>query len=48
MFGGNEITEPIYTIDHVKPRSAGGGNSLSNLELCCQECNQNKGNKWLQ
>ena len=32
------------TIDHVIPRSRGGGNTWSNLVTCCKKCNQKKGN----
>ncbi len=32
------------TIDHMKPRSAGGTNRLSNLVLACAPCNHAKGN----
>ena len=35
------------TIDHVHPRSLGGGD-LRNLVAACQSCNQQKGsNNWL-
>jgi len=35
------------TIDHVHPRSMGGGD-LRNLVAACQSCNQRKGsNNWL-
>jgi len=30
------------TIDHVIPRSRGGGNTWSNLVTCCKKCNQKK------
>ncbi len=30
------------TIDHVVPRSAGGGNESGNLVLCCRSCNCKK------
>jgi CRISPR/Cas system Type II protein with McrA/HNH and RuvC-like nuclease domain len=33
------------TIDHVIPRSRGGGNTWTNLVTCCSRCNVYKGNK---
>ena len=33
------------TIDHVMPRSRGGGNTWKNLVACCSRCNVYKGNK---
>ena len=30
------------SIDHIKPLSKGGGNDLSNLQLCCAPCNNAK------
>lgn len=32
------------TVDHVIPRSKGGGDQMSNLVTCCYLCNQRKGN----
>ena len=31
-------------IEHIVPRSRGGGNRVSNLTLACRGCNQSKGN----
>ena len=31
------------TIDHINPRSKGGGNEWTNLVACCRRCNQRKG-----
>jgi 5-methylcytosine-specific restriction endonuclease McrA len=36
---------PLH-IDHVKPWSAHGGNSLNNLVVSCQECNLIASDKW--
>ena len=35
-------------IDHVQPRSKGGTMSPNNLALACHECNQAKGNQWVE
>lgn len=36
---------PATTIDHVVPRSRGGGNSWANLVACCRPCNQRKADR---
>jgi 5-methylcytosine-specific restriction endonuclease McrA len=33
------------TIDHVVPRSRGGGDDLANLALACRRCNAEKGDQ---
>ncbi len=33
------------TLDHVIPKSRGGGNEWTNLVTCCFKCNLKKGNK---
>jgi len=35
------------TIDHILPKSKGGGNTWSNLVTCCSPCNLKKGDKLL-
>lgn len=35
--------EHAGTLDHVVPRSRGGSNRLSNIQLLCFACNQIKG-----
>lgn len=31
------------TVDHIVPRSAGGNEEFSNLQLLCRRCNEEKG-----
>ena len=35
------------TIDHVQPKSRGGGDTWENLVACCLRCNNKKGDKTL-
>ena len=37
-----ELTERTATIDHIRPRSRGGGNGKRNLTLSCKRCNMLK------
>jgi hypothetical protein len=40
-----DVRSPLYaTRDHQIPLSKGGKNSMSNIVLCCRECNEKKGN----
>lgn len=36
------------TIDHIVPRSKGGGNTWDNLVTCCSKCNNQKDSKTLE
>lgn len=36
--------ETMITVDHIVPKSKGGGNEMSNLQPLCIECNGRKGN----
>ncbi|MGB3636178.1 MAG: HNH endonuclease [Rivularia sp. (in: cyanobacteria)] len=33
------------TLEHLKPKSKGGSNSLENLRLACVPCNKSRGNR---
>lgn len=35
--------EREVTLDHIIPKSAGGGNDPSNIYTCCLECNSKRG-----
>jgi 5-methylcytosine-specific restriction endonuclease McrA len=35
-----------YHIDHIRPFSAGGGNNIGNICLCCPRCNRTAFNYW--
>jgi 5-methylcytosine-specific restriction protein A len=42
---GKKITDDAdLTVDHLVPLSRGGRHELSNLKICCADCNFNKGN----
>ena len=43
--GGCEVLFPYrnLTVDHVVPRSKGGGDAIANLQLLCGACNSTKG-----
>lgn len=34
-----------FTIDHVRPQSAGGGDHPDNLALACRNCNERRSNR---
>lgn len=37
--------DSILQVDHIKPRSLGGTNDLSNLQTLCAPCNRGKSNR---
>ena len=43
-----KLTKGTSTLDHVVPRSKGGGLTWDNIVLCCMACNQKKGSKTLE
>lgn len=48
LYGYNEHHhEVMLTMDHIMPRSKGGGSVLVNLQLLCKVCNMLKKNKLL-
>ena len=34
------------TLDHVRPKSKGGGHTFSNLKIAHMKCNTSRGNDW--
>jgi len=41
---GNSMLIDKLTIEHLRPKSRGGSNSLENLRLACLTCNRSRGN----
>lgn len=48
QYCGIKLTPSQITIDHIKPRVQGGGNSFTNCVVSCQACNSKKGEKTLE
>lgn len=44
QYCGNSSPEVILEVDHIKPVSRGGDNSITNLITSCFECNRGKSN----
>lgn len=42
---GQGCTGAATTVDHIVPRSLGGGDALDNLRASCQWCNASRGNE---
>lgn len=40
-----EVSDTRLEVEHIKPRSKGGSNRVSNLAISCVPCNQAKGNQ---
>lgn len=44
---GDELTSKSISLDHVVPRSKGGGNGTNNIVAACKTCNNRKADKEL-
>ena len=42
---GRVLTRDDFTVDHLLPRSVGGGNTWGNTACACRWCNGRKGNR---
>jgi 5-methylcytosine-specific restriction endonuclease McrA len=41
-----DLGEPAHaTLEHILPKTHGGGNELENLAIACRRCNQGKGKR---
>jgi 5-methylcytosine-specific restriction endonuclease McrA len=45
QYCAGEFKYKQLSLDHIIPKSRGGGNGWLNLVTCCHRCNQKKGNK---
>lgn len=45
QYCGKKHPTPELSLDHVTPRSQGGGTSWENLVCCCVKCNSRKGGR---
>lgn len=48
QYCGKQSPQIVLEIDHIIPRSEGGGDSLENLITSCFECNRGKGKELLE
>jgi len=42
LYGGEIDDDHMFTIDHIHPKSKGGGNTMDNYQLLCKICNEDK------
>lgn len=42
---GNGPSDDVLEVDHIVPRSKGGLNDMSNLQVLCRTCNRGKSNR---
>ena len=42
---GQQLLKQDFTVDHIIPRSKGGGNTWGNTACACPACNHRKGNR---
>lgn len=45
QYCGIDMTDKTATIDHVVPKSKGGGSTWVNMVAACRDCNLSKGNR---
>lgn len=43
QYCGRKTPEVVLEVDHIIPKSKGGGDELENLVTSCWECNRGKG-----
>ena len=45
QYCGIDLTDKDATVDHIVPRSKGGGSTWVNMVASCRDCNLSKGNR---
>jgi 5-methylcytosine-specific restriction endonuclease McrA len=45
QYCGQAVSAKDFTLDHVTPKTRGGGTTWTNVVTCCYDCNQRKGDK---
>ena len=43
QYCGGACKDPVLEVEHKRPKSRGGSNSIRNLTIACHTCNQDKG-----